>query len=116
MGLKDLSKDLALIFFLQPTLKATLSPTPAARLNYLLRSNCPIAILRRSLQPPRPNKPYLTEDHNIIQIIKRALLSAKQSNCNKLYIIAAKIRLYLYIPRISKAFLNTKIESLKTLR
>jgi hypothetical protein len=92
-------------------------------------------VIRRSLRPPRPNKPYLTEDHNVIQMIKRALSSAKQSNRDKLNAMAAKIgvawmveddvgrvrlvlfgcvvlrliRPYLHIPQISKAFLNAKI-------
>ncbi|KAM0080466.1 hypothetical protein ACKRZS_007383, partial [Fusarium odoratissimum] len=105
---------------------------------------CPIAmpVIRRSLRPPRPNEPYLTEDHNVIRIIKRALSSAKQSNCDKLYVMAAEIGvawmveddvgrvrlalfgcevlrlvwLYLYIPWISEAFLDAEIESLETLR
>ncbi|KAM0080806.1 hypothetical protein ACKRZS_007033 [Fusarium odoratissimum] len=99
-------------------------------------------MLRRSLRPPRPNEPYLTEDHNVIRMIKRAFLSAEQSNCDKLYVMAAEIgvawmveddvgrvrlalfgcevlrlvRPYLYIPWISEAFLDAEIESLETLR
>ncbi|KAH7171645.1 hypothetical protein DER46DRAFT_592481, partial [Fusarium sp. MPI-SDFR-AT-0072] len=49
-------------------------------------------MLRRSLRPPGPNEPYLIEDHDIIRIIKRALERAEQGDCNRLYIIAAKIR------------------------
>jgi hypothetical protein len=48
-------------------------------------------VIRRSLRPPRPNEPYLTEDYNVIRIIKRALLSAEQSNRDKLYVMAAEI-------------------------
>ncbi|EXM05882.1 hypothetical protein NOF04DRAFT_17366 [Fusarium oxysporum II5] len=48
-------------------------------------------VIRRSLRPPRPNEPYLTEDHNVIRMIKRALSSAEQSNRDKLYMIAAEI-------------------------
>ncbi|KAI3589069.1 hypothetical protein IWW34DRAFT_585016, partial [Fusarium oxysporum f. sp. albedinis] len=48
-------------------------------------------VIRRSLRPPRPNEPYLTEDHNVIRMIKRALSSAEQSNRDKLYVMAAEI-------------------------
>ncbi|EXA41444.1 hypothetical protein FOQG_10049 [Fusarium oxysporum f. sp. raphani 54005] len=49
-------------------------------------------VLQRSLRPPGPNEPYLTEDHNVIRMVKRALSSAEQGNRDKLHAIAAEIR------------------------
>ncbi|KAH7227212.1 uncharacterized protein BKA55DRAFT_527173, partial [Fusarium redolens] len=45
----------------------------------------------RSLQAPRPNKPYLTKGHNIIPKIKEALRQNKGKG-NILYIIAIDIK------------------------
>jgi hypothetical protein len=47
--------------------------------------------IRRSLQAPRPDKPYLTKGHNIIPKIKEALRRNKGKS-NILYIIAIDIR------------------------
>ncbi|EMT72371.1 Vegetative incompatibility protein HET-E-1 [Fusarium odoratissimum] len=66
-----LALQLAPIFFLQPTSKATLSPTPA---DTTLESStalphCTVTMLRRSLQTPDPDEPYLTEGHDVIDMI-----------------------------------------------
>ncbi|KAH7190879.1 hypothetical protein DER44DRAFT_796126 [Fusarium oxysporum] len=99
-------------------------------------------VIRRSLRPPGPNEPYLTEDHNVIRMIKRALERAEQGNRDRLHAMAAEIgvawmvedddgrvrlalfgcevlrlvRPYLHNPRISEAFLDAEIQSLRTLR
>jgi hypothetical protein len=47
--------------------------------------------IRRSLQASRPDKPYLTEGHNVIPKIKEALRQNKGKG-NILYIIAIDIK------------------------
>ncbi|KAM5522645.1 hypothetical protein FOXYSP1_16536 [Fusarium oxysporum f. sp. phaseoli] len=48
--------------------------------------------VRRSLQIPNPDEPYLTKGHDVIDIIKEALTQDKKGKGNILYIKAIKIR------------------------
>ncbi|EXM17052.1 hypothetical protein FOTG_14686 [Fusarium oxysporum f. sp. vasinfectum 25433] len=103
-------------------------------------AHCTVTMLRRSLQTPNPNEPYLTEGHDVIDIINQAI---KEDGYNKLRDIAieigkawlhkdnaSRIRLAAfsceilllihplyntYLP-IKEAFLNSKIEKLNRLK
>ncbi|KAJ0149879.1 Uncharacterized protein HZ326_7555 [Fusarium oxysporum f. sp. albedinis] len=70
-GTSAINAFLAPIFFLQPTSKVFRRPIP--RLNHPLRSNCTVTILRRSLQTPDPDEPYLTKGHDVIDMIDQAI-------------------------------------------
>ncbi|KAG7402698.1 hypothetical protein Forpe1208_v017034 [Fusarium oxysporum f. sp. rapae] len=98
-------------------------------------------VIRRNPRPPGPNEPYLTQDHSVIRMIKRALSRAEQGNLDRLRVMAAEIgvawmdedddgrvrlalfdcavlrlvRPYLHNPRISEASFDAEMQSLRTL-
>ncbi|KAH7207891.1 uncharacterized protein BKA55DRAFT_681677 [Fusarium redolens] len=85
--------------------------------------------IRRSLQAPRPDKPYLTEGHNVILKIEEALRRNKDireawfnkdnASCIRIAIFSCKILLLIWSiyknPLINKDFLKCKKQKLKDL-
>ncbi|EXL84427.1 hypothetical protein FOPG_03053 [Fusarium oxysporum f. sp. conglutinans race 2 54008] len=49
-------------------------------------------MLRRSLQIPDPNEPYLTKGHDVIDMIEEALARDKKGKGDILHIKAMEIR------------------------